>query len=97
MLQMIKDEGHGWLAVPYVQILDLDIQDRISSYSYKHEGIVYLEEDCDLHTYLSALFGRQDWYKCQARQSLLQCIPVTWYENAPCRNYPHYIKPGVAK
>ncbi|HBP6530835.1 TPA: hypothetical protein L6A81_35065 [Pseudomonas aeruginosa] len=41
------DTGHGWLQVPHSFIWELDLQDRISTYSYVDEAYAYLEEDCD--------------------------------------------------
>lgn len=39
------DPGHGWLEVPECIVKALNV--RVSQYSYKHDGKVYLEEDCD--------------------------------------------------
>jgi len=41
------DPGHGWLAVPYKDVLALGIEKQISTCSYQTETMVYLEEDCD--------------------------------------------------
>lgn len=48
------DPGHGWLLVPYADIAELGIKDKITSYSYLLKGHVWLEEDCDAATFLDA-------------------------------------------
>lgn len=49
------DPGHGWLAVPLSELMELGIAKNMSTYSYFKEGIVYLEEDCDAGIYLNAV------------------------------------------
>lgn len=41
------DPGHGWVEVPYSELVELGIQDTISKYSYRDGNTCYLEEDCD--------------------------------------------------
>ena len=43
----ISDAGHGWLSVSRKDIAKLDIQDKISPFSYMTNTRAYLEEDCD--------------------------------------------------
>ena len=50
-----SDPGHGWLAVNYDELVELGIQDKISSYSYVKGNTVYLEEDCDMAEFMNAL------------------------------------------
>ncbi len=49
------DAGHGWLEVPESEIEWLGIQDKITDFSYRHNGLAYLEEDCDAGTFVNAL------------------------------------------
>lgn len=51
------DPSHGWAKVSLIELLKLNIADKISTYSYIHKNglYAYLEEDCDLSTYLKAL------------------------------------------
>ncbi len=51
------DPSHGWAKVTLKQLIKLNIADKISTYSYIHKNglYAYLEEDCDLSTYLKAL------------------------------------------
>lgn len=46
------DSSHGWLEVPVDLIELLGIRYKISKYSYKRDGMVYLEEDCDLSLFI---------------------------------------------
>lgn len=51
---MISDPSHGWLKVPVAELERLGIQDNISTYSYVRGDMAYLEEDCDMTTFLNA-------------------------------------------
>jgi lipocalin len=48
------DPAHGWLEVTRADLIALDIENKISRYSYEKGSKVYLEEDCDQMTYLRA-------------------------------------------
>ena len=50
----IETEGHGWLRVPLSELNELDISDKITRYSYMDNLYAYLEEDCDLVTFVEA-------------------------------------------
>ena len=49
MLKIVyyTDPGHGWFAVKTALLYRLDIEDKISPYSYTRGKTAYLEEDCD--------------------------------------------------
>ena len=53
-----QDPAHGWIEVPLATVDDLGIADQVSSYSYRHAGFAYLEEDCDAGAFLRAYRGR---------------------------------------
>lgn len=59
------DPGHSWLEVPRHELHQLGIDHTISHYSYQNGDFVYLEEDCDLLTYLQARFPGADreWFR----------------------------------
>ena len=59
------DPSHGWAKVTIKELLKLNILDKISTYSYIHKNGLnaYLEEDCDLSTYLKALDAKGIKYK----------------------------------
>lgn len=50
------DSGHGWLAVKTSELKELDLLNKISSYSYisKSGKTIYLEEDCDAGLFIDA-------------------------------------------
>jgi len=56
-ITIYTDPSHGWAKVSLSELFNLEIHDKISSYSYIHKNGLnaYLEEDCDLSTYLKAL------------------------------------------
>ena len=54
-LKFYADPGHGWVAVKRKMLHDLNIAYKISGYSYQKGQTVYLEEDMDLGTLLTAL------------------------------------------
>ena len=52
MFTFYEDPGHGWLEIPERLVLESGAE--ISGHSYRANGNVYLEEDCDLAEYLRA-------------------------------------------
>lgn len=68
-ITIYTDPQHGWAKVTLKQLIRLNIADKISTYSYiRHNsngaGFAYLEEDCDLSTYLKALDDKGIKFKC---------------------------------
>ena len=60
------DPGHGWLAVPFKELVDLGIQNDISGFSYVKGKTAYLEEDCDAGVFINAYkakFGEMFKYR----------------------------------
>ena len=51
----LADAGHGWLEVSLQELKDLNLIHKISNYSYINGPNAYLEEDCDLGTFVEAL------------------------------------------
>ena len=49
------DGGHGWLAVKREELFKLGILHKITRCSYQRGKTVYLEEDCDAGTFLTAM------------------------------------------
>lgn len=50
-----SDPGHAWLAVKIAKLESLGIIDKITNFSYIRGKTAYLEEDCDLSTFVAAL------------------------------------------
>jgi len=79
-LLFYTDPGHGWLEVQYTDLLRLGVEKYISSYSYSHQGCVYLEEDCDAGVFLDA--AKKACWELSIRDR--------YDENTPIRNYRRY-------
>ena len=66
-ITIYTDPAHGWAKVSLTELFNLEIHDKISTYSYIRSNAkysyAYLEEDCDLSTYLKALDAKGIQYK----------------------------------
>jgi len=66
-ITIYTDPSHGWAKVSLSELFKLEIHDKISTYSYIRSNAkyayAYLEEDCDLSTYLKALDSKGIQYK----------------------------------
>lgn len=49
-----EDPGHGWLEVPYQALPFLNIENKVTEYSYIKDSTVYLEEDLDAVIFIKA-------------------------------------------
>jgi hypothetical protein len=58
-IKFYSDSGHGWAAVKRKVLIELGILDKITPYSYQKGNTVYLEEDQDMNTFLTALFAQR--------------------------------------
>jgi hypothetical protein len=54
-VKLYTDPGHGWVAVKRKLLDELGIADKITYFSYQKGKTVYLEEDCDLSTFATAM------------------------------------------
>lgn len=50
-----SDPGHAWVKVSRSELVKLGIDKDITPYSYQRKDKVYLEEDCDLSTFVKAM------------------------------------------
>jgi hypothetical protein len=81
-----EDAGHAWLSVTKKELIELDIDKRITVYSYVRGGIVYLEEDCDASIFITAYEERfKEKYKYVKEDD---------GDNSPIRNYHPYESPA---
>jgi len=53
-LTYYQDPGHGWVKVKKGLIKELGLWEKITFYSYEDPEHIYLEEDCDLSTFMRA-------------------------------------------
>jgi hypothetical protein len=80
------DPGHSWVKVKFTELLDLNIHQNITPYSYTRNGHVYLEEDLDAGVLIDALSDKG--------------IKPYWVvkhtnKQSKIRSYSHYIAPRV--
>lgn len=80
-IKLYTDSGHGWGAVKRQKLLEQGVAHKITGFSYQKGGTVYLEEDCDLPTFVTAL--------------ALKGITIEWEDKhtegrSPIRNYDSY-------
>lgn len=83
--KVYTDWGHGWAAVKRKELYDLEIENKITQYSYQKGATVYLEEDCDMTTYLKAMEDRGTTVNLEYKD-------VGKY--SPIRSYARYNKYG---
>jgi dihydropteroate synthase len=74
-----QDPSHGWIEVPMTLIETLGIILDISPYSYKRNGLAYLEEDCDASVLLSAMTEQGLSYNL-VRKATNQDSPIRNYQ-----------------
>lgn len=79
-----SDPGHGWLRVPIMTLVRLEIAGKISPYSYWRKGHAYLEEDCDASLLIKALQDKGHKPKFRERVSRERHSRIRNYES--CRN-----------
>lgn len=48
-----SDAGHGWVRVSVKELVRMGIAHQITPYSYLRGAFAYLEEDCDLSTFVN--------------------------------------------
>jgi hypothetical protein len=80
-ITVYNDPGHAWAAVKIEELHALSIADKISPYSYQRGKTAYLEEDCDLSTYLAAI---------KATGQAVQFVEKHTNNRSPIRSYPAY-------
>lgn len=49
------DPGHGWLEVNRNLLKEFGVEGKITPFSYQNGDTVYLEEDCDASTLVTAM------------------------------------------
>jgi hypothetical protein len=81
-----QDPGHGWIAVKRAEVKRLNLEEKISSYSYQRGASVYLEEDSDASKFFAAKKALGEQYSFDSRHS---------NKSSPIRSYDSYKKPVV--
>jgi hypothetical protein len=81
-----EDAGHGWLQVPHSLISKLGISKQITGYSYRDIHYAYLEEDCDLSTFVLALKLPEN----QLMKDFWEVVTREYKDHSPIRNKKSY-------
>jgi hypothetical protein len=85
------DPGHSWLAVKYIELIELCIVGQISEYSFVNGSTVYLEEDCDMSKFIDA-YEKKYNKKINIKEILLSnpdtlfWLPTRAWRNKKMRN-----------
>jgi hypothetical protein len=79
-LDFIQDPGHGWLKVPRKLLHELNIEHKITHYSYQRADFVYLEEDCDYSTFQAAMNQAGRAFTCRDRVACEKRSKIRSYE-----------------
>ncbi len=80
------DPGHAWAKVSKAELSKLGIAQKISSCSYENGDYAFLEEDCDLDVYVTALKEKGIEYKFKESHTNRQ---------SKIRSYWSYTKPVI--
>jgi transposase-like protein len=75
------DPGHGWVEVNRIELVELGIYRKISTYSYQDCDRVYLEEDCDASLFVDAYI---------AKYGVKPTFIDSYKENTPIRNFHRF-------
>ena len=93
----IEDPGHAWLKVPLGELVQLNVHEKISSYSFMDRQFAYLEEDVDAGIFIRARAGLPtDYQRCtsehdeRAKAFCNQYVEVIYQENTLIRQLSHY-------
>ena len=86
IFNVYSDPGHAWCKVHRSLVENLGIAGEITAYSYQRGEYVYLEEDCDLSTFIKAL---------RATGRTIQFREFHTDKQSKIRSYNHYIRPRL--
>ena len=86
-----EDAGHGWLEVNFEDLINLDIQNKISNFSYidSNKNLIYLEEDVDQNIFMKS-------YKEKYNKGLVYVVENN-EEESFIRNLASYFLPCYIK
>lgn len=76
------DPGHAWAKVPRKFLQELNLLERISSFSYQSKEYVYLEADCDLSLFVETLQEKGIEYSFKEHYGS---------KTSRIRNYPRFV------
>lgn len=82
-IKVYYDDRHGWYAVKRDVLDELNIADKVSTYSYQKGKTVYLEEDADAVLFFDALKARgvNTWFEIEGAYPKTGISPIRSYES----------------
>jgi hypothetical protein len=63
------DPGHAWVKIKRETLISLNIEDKISRFSYQRGDYCYLEEDCDVTILVEALKAKGIEYQFSSKHT----------------------------
>jgi hypothetical protein len=90
-----SDGGHSWFKVPRKLLTELNIEEKISSFSYQLGDFVYLEEDCDIAIFFKA-YLKTDTLSWEMMTSVADITEKHTNNSSRIRNYPRFV-PGFKR
>ncbi len=95
----INDPGHGWIGVPLSELVELGIADKVTSFSYQDGNLIWLEEDCDMSTWLHALAEKQGSDPAAVYRDMIDSRSITSHnvEQTYIRDLPAFNYAGGAQ
>ena len=84
VFDLVCDPSHSWLKVPVKELERLGIENKISPYSYINGKMSYLEEDCDMTTFMDARKARGEETRIKEYHNKERRSRIRGYES-----YPH--------
>ena len=76
------DAAHEWLAVKIKELVELNIEHKITEYSYVKGGTAYLEGDVDAATFIEA-YRNKHGVEPKTKQG-------KYWDRQPCRSFARY-------
>ena len=97
MLKLIvhSDGGHSWLAVKRQLLVNLNLMNKISSFSYQKGNTIYLEEDCDASIFIDAYLSQKGIVTSENYRELFDKsfqIRTSYKDYSPIRRYDQFNK-----
>ena len=81
-IKIYTDSGHGWGAVKRTVLSNLGIANKITSFSFQKGNTVYLEEDCDLPSLITA---------CAVKGIQIEFVQKHTDRRSPIRTYNRFV------
>ena len=85
-----QDAAHGWLQVERQEVEELGLSDKITEYSYQNGRDLYLEEDCDMTSFIRAYEQKFNY------APMMIDSKTPWQKDSAIRGFDSY-QPSIKK